>query len=295
MYPTLFTIGKWNIATYTVLLDLGLVLGLVLTYFEGKRVLGKGEPALDLGLWTVIGGIVGGRLGYVLANWRAFSEDWARALRIWEGGLSFHGAFLGGLLVLVIFAALQRRSDAAREEHDRLPSVIDYALRLGDLLTPGLALGIAFGWAACLMGGCAYGLVGEGFGYLIMPDLFGVEAPRFATQIVGLVYALVLFAGFWLLRKPWPFTGAAFLMYVLLYFGGQFLLEFTRGDEAIYVGPWRLAQWVDLALALVAAAGLMVLWWRAPDNMADTVDSTGSAEPGGADLGQAEATASDGV
>jgi hypothetical protein len=49
MHPTLFTIGKWSIPTYTVLLDLGLILGLVLTYFEGKRLLGKGETALELG------------------------------------------------------------------------------------------------------------------------------------------------------------------------------------------------------------------------------------------------------
>lgn len=292
MYPTLFSIAKWNIATYTVLLDLGLILGLVLTYYEGKRVLGKGETALDLGLWIVIGGIVGGRLGYVLANWRAFSEDWARALRIWEGGLSFHGAFLGGLLVLVVFAALQRRSDVAHGQTESLPSAMNYALNLGDVLTPGLALGIAFGWAACLMGGCTYGLVGEGLGYLIMPDLFGVEAPRFATQIVGLVYASTLFAGFWLLRKHWPFAGSAFLMYVLLYFGGQFLLEFTRGDEAIYVGPWRLAQWLDLVLALAAATGLMMLWWQAQAKVEDVEEIVASVEPRGAAPGQADVTSS---
>ena len=46
MYPTLFTIGNLSIPTYTVLLDLGLILGLVLTYFEGKRVLQSGETAL---------------------------------------------------------------------------------------------------------------------------------------------------------------------------------------------------------------------------------------------------------
>ena len=97
MYPTLFRIGRWTVPTYTVLLDLGLILGLVLVYLESRRVLGQGNAGLDLGLWTVIGGIVGGRLGYVAANWAAFSEDWSRVLRIWEGGLSFHGAFLGGL------------------------------------------------------------------------------------------------------------------------------------------------------------------------------------------------------
>ncbi len=250
MYPILFTIGKFTIPTYTVLLDLGLILALALTYFEGKRLLGNGEEALDLGLWAVIGGILGGRIGYVLANWGAFSENWGRALRIWEGGLAFHGAFLGGLGVLAIFALLQRRAGQQ--------STLSY----GDALTPGLMLGLTFGWAACLMGGCAYGKVGQGFGYAILPDLYGIEAPRFATQVVGLGFSLILLIAVWLLRKRWPFPGAAFLMGNLLYFTGQFFLEFTRGDEAIYVGPWRLAQALDLALALLAAVGLMVLWWQ---------------------------------
>lgn len=251
MYPTLFTIGKWSIPTYTVLLDLGLILGLVLTYFEGKRQLKHGTLALDLGLWAVIGGIVGGRIGYVLVNWSVFSEDWVRALRIWEGGLSFHGAFLGGLLVMILFALLQRDKETV--------SFWD----LADVATPGLALAIAFGWSACLMGGCAYGALGEGFGYTALPDLYGMEASRFATQMVGVAFALVLFLGIWLMRGHWPFAGAAFLMFSLLYFTGQFFLEFTRGDEAVYVGPWRLAQVLNLVLALASAVVLLVLWYQA--------------------------------
>jgi phosphatidylglycerol:prolipoprotein diacylglycerol transferase len=225
MHPILFTIGRFSIPTYTILLDLGLILGLLLTYFEGKRRLRDGTLALDVGLWAVIGGIVGGRIGYVLANWRVFEEDWARVLRIWEGGLSFHGAFLGGLLVMVLFAQLRER-----DEHP-----VSF-WQLADVVTPGLALGVAFGWAACLMGGCAYGVLGEGFGHAILPDIYGVEASRFATQAAGLAFSLVLFLGFWLLRGRWPFSGAAFLMYTLLYFTGQFFLDFTRGDEAIYLG-----------------------------------------------------------
>ena len=252
MYPTLFTIGRYSVPTYTILLDLGLILGLVLTYFEGKRQIKDGTLALDLGLWAVIGGVVGGRIGYVLANWRVFSEDWASALRIWEGGLSLHGAFVGGLLVMVLFGQLRQRGERPVSFWE-----------LADVVTPGLALGIAFGWAACLMGGCAYGVLGEGFGYAVLPDIFGVDASRFVTQGVGLAFSLVLFAGIWLLRGHWPFAGASFLMYVLLYFSGQFFLEFTRGDEAIYLGPLRLAQWLNLAFALAAAAGLLLLWWQA--------------------------------
>jgi phosphatidylglycerol:prolipoprotein diacylglycerol transferase len=280
MHPTLFSIGKLNIPTYTVLLDLGLILGLVLTYFEGKRALQRGEIALDLGLWAVIGGILGGRIGYVLAHWSAFSEDWTGALRIWEGGLSFHGAFLGGLAVMAIFALLQRKAEQP----------VSF-WQLGDVVTPGLALGITFGWAACLMGGCSYGIVGEGLGYAILPDLYGVEASRFATQAVGLGFSLVLFLGFWLLRRRWPFAGASFLMYLLLYFAGQFLLEFTRGDEAIYLGPWRLAQWLDLVLALAAAAGLLVLWWQdrnRVEGQEEILEIEESEEPGEAEAQETE-------
>ncbi|MFN2182745.1 MAG: prolipoprotein diacylglyceryl transferase family protein, partial [Anaerolineae bacterium] len=124
------------------------------------------------------------------------------------------------------------------------------------------ALGIAFGWAACLMGGCAYGNLGEGLGYAVLPDLYGVEASRFATQAVGLGFSLLLFVAVWLTRRRWPFAGALSLLYGLLYFAVAFFLEFTRGDEAIYLGPWRLAQVLNIALTLAAGLGLLVLWWR---------------------------------
>jgi phosphatidylglycerol:prolipoprotein diacylglycerol transferase len=267
MYPTLFAIGRFSVSTYTVLLDLGILMGLLLAYTEGKRLLQDGESVLDLGLWAVVGGIVAGRAGFVLANWSVFAEDWMRALRIWEGGLSFHGALVGGLLVMAVFAGLRQGEGRA--------SIWRYA----DALTPGLALGIAFGWAACMMGGCAYGALGEGFGHAFLPDIYGVEAYRFATQAVGLAFSAVLFFGFWLVRDRWPFPGAAFLTYLLLYFAGHVFLEFTRGDEALYLGAWRLSQVVDLVLIFAAGAGLVALWWTGP-----AVAEPEQAEPGDAPL-----------
>jgi phosphatidylglycerol---prolipoprotein diacylglyceryl transferase len=252
MYPTLFTIGNVSIPAYTVLLDLGLILGLLLTYYEGKRQLGKADLALDLGLWTVIGGIVGGRIGYVLSDLSKFRTDWVQVFQIWKGGLTFLGAFLGGLVVLCVFALAQRRSQ----------DPVSF-WQLADVLVPGLALGVVFGWAACLLGGCAYGAIGNGFGYLALPTVDDLAPQmRFATQIVGLIQAGVLFILFWLMRGRWPFAGAASLMYTLLYFGGQFFLEFVRGDKALYYGPFRLGQIIELVLAVASAVGLLILWWR---------------------------------
>ena len=252
MYPTLFTVGNWSISTYTVLLDLGLILGLVLAYREGQRLYRAGGRVFDLALWAIVGGVIGGRAGYVLVNWDAFAEDWVQALYIWEGGLSFHGAFLGGLLVMGLFAVLMTRAGEPLS-----------FWALADAITPGLALAIAFGWAACLMGGCAYGAIGEGWGYALLPDIYGIEAYRFVTQAAGLGFALLLFVGTWLLRGHWPFEGAAFLMYALLYFAGHFFLELTRGDETLYLGPWRLAQVFDIVLVLAAGGCLLLLWQRA--------------------------------
>jgi phosphatidylglycerol---prolipoprotein diacylglyceryl transferase len=271
MYPTLITIGKVGIPTYTVLLDLGLILGLVLTYYEGKRWLGKPDLGLDLGLWTVIGGIVGGRIGYVLTYLSTFRENWVQMFQIWKGGLTFLGAFVGGLVVLGIFALAQRRS----KEKISL-------WQMADVLVPGLALGIVFGWAACLMGGCAYGATGQGFGYMVLPDIYGLEQMRFATQIAGLIQAGLLFILVWLMRNRWPFAGAAFLMYCLLYFGGQFFLEFVRGDEALYFGPFRMGQIIELVLVAASAAGLLILWWRSRRQEEEIEDEEESEEAAGA-------------
>jgi phosphatidylglycerol:prolipoprotein diacylglycerol transferase len=279
MHPTLFTIGKWNVPTYSVLLYLGLILALVVTYYEGKRMLGDGEIALDLGLWTLVGGILGGRIAHVATHWSAYSESLGRVIRFWDGGLYFHGAFLGGMLALFLFSRVHRRY---AEEYPRDFS-LSIVFKLGDVLALGLALGLAFGWAACMMGGCAYGVIGEGVGHAILPDTFGVEAPRFASQAVGLVYAVILLVAFWLMRERWPFAGGSFLMYVLLYFAGLFFLEFTLGSESIYLGPWRVTQVIDLVLILLAAVGLLALWWQARSaaDVNDRGEELGSSEQGG--------------
>ena len=161
--------------------------------------------------------------------------------------------------------------------------------KLADALVLSLSAGIVFGWAACLMGGCAYGAVGEGFGHIILPDLFGVDAPRFATQVVGLTYALLLFVGFWLLRRRWSFHGAAFLMYVFLYSAGMFLLAFTRGDETVYLGPWRLSQGIDLLLILATGIGLLILWWQARKDAGASNCNHGVGDSGDSRAGESAA------
>jgi phosphatidylglycerol:prolipoprotein diacylglycerol transferase len=266
MYPTLATFGQLTIHTYTAVLIIGLLSALALAYSEGRSRLGNGQIAMDLGLWSTLGGIVGGRTAYVVANWTYYEEVWSQVFAIWEGGFSFHGAFLGGLLAAFLFA-----------EYYRLQPTSPSFWQLVDIVTPSLGVVIVFGWIACLMAGCAYGMLGEGPGYPILPDIYGIEAPRFATQVVAIAFAVLLFIPTWLLRNRWPFDGASFLVYTSLYFTGQFFIQFTRGDESIFFGPWRLAQFFDLLFALVTAALLLISYRTVQHRQSATRSETISA------------------
>jgi prolipoprotein diacylglyceryl transferase len=271
MHPILFRFGSIIIYTHTILLDIGLICGLVVACLEGKRRGIAPECLIDAALWAVGSGIMGGRVGYVLANQEYFAENFREAFYIWEGGLAFQGAFLAGLLALFLYSL-----------YHKLPF-----LTLADTAALGLALGQAFGWLGCLMSGCAYGLESHGANFLLarlsldLPDIYGTIAPRFATQPLASALSMAVFIILlWTTRRRWsfdsaqdrpfdspldpstglrtslpqdrPFPGFVFTLYLLLYAGGQFLLEFTRGDEAIYWGPWRISQWIYLAEAAFA-------------------------------------------
>ena len=163
MHPILFRFGSIIIYTYTILLEVGLVCGLGLACLEGKRRGVAPERIVDAALWAVVAGIVGGRVGYVLANQEYFAENFGEAFYIWEGGLAFQGAFLAGLLALFLYSA-----------YHKLPS-----LALADTAALGLALGQVFGWLGCLMSGCAYGLESHGATFLArlsldLPDIYGI-------------------------------------------------------------------------------------------------------------------------
>lgn len=250
MHPILFRFGSTIIHTYTILLDVGLICGLVVACLEGKRRGIAPERIVDAALWAVGAGIAGGRTGYVLANQEYFAENFREAFYLWEGGLAFQGAFLAGLLTLFLYSVSRK-----------LP-----LLALADTAALGLALGQVFGWLGCLMSGCAYGLESHGTASILarlsldLPDVYGISAPRFATQPLASALSLAIFILLWATRRRWPFPGFAFTLYLLLYAGGQFFLEFTRGDAAIYWGPWRVSQWlylIEVASSLVGLAYLL--------------------------------------
>lgn len=240
MFPILAQLGPLTLYTYSVLLNLGLALGLAWLYATAPAE--KKSRWLDIGIAAIVGGLLGARLVYVLINGAYYVTNVAEALMIWRGGLSWVGAVAGALLGAGWWAG-----------------------RLGEPLLPVLdaaALPIvllsALTWGGCLAAGCAYGAElapGQLPAWFAppMPDLYGLHVPRWPTQTLGIVWgAFSLLVVFGLRRQRWP-AGARGLYALGLVALGAFFLGFVRGDPMPLVNGFRLDV-VGSALVLVAAA-----------------------------------------
>jgi prolipoprotein diacylglyceryltransferase len=254
MLPILFHVGSYTVFSYTVALVVGMAAGVYVSWRRAKERLSDPKVVLDVGFWALLGGVMGARVGHVLANWAYYVDHLDKAIRVREGGHSWHGALVAGCVTVVLWYAIRRRNNLLT------PDWRD----LADVAAPGLSLGSAFGWLGALLAGSAYGV--EASGYLSpvswltadLPDIYGVSAVRFLTQPAMIAWCLALWGLLWRLRHRLS-PGTAFALYLLLYALGDFAVAFLRGD-----GTWRWGLWLwqwAAAVEVCAAVGLAVYLW----------------------------------
>mgnify|MGYP001185103170 CR=1 FL=1 len=234
MIPILGRFGPNLLYSYTVSLGLGILAALGVTAWRSRRT--PLPDWFDAALAGLAGGLIGGRAGFVAAQWSYFGERPSAIWRIWQGGYSYHGALLGGLLALWLWCRWQKRSFTA------------YA----DLFAPGLALAHGFGWSACWFQGCAYGQPTT-LGPLAFsaPDEYGLFAVRYATQLLGAAWALFTFGVVWITASHWR-PGQLFWLALGLLSAGYAVLGLWRGDPMPRVGAVRLDFIINSTLVLLS-------------------------------------------
>jgi phosphatidylglycerol:prolipoprotein diacylglycerol transferase len=248
MMPELLRIGPIVIQTYTVLLDLAILGGLGTLAWQGWRTGQQAVAWLDAGLSALLGGIVMGRVEHILIHWEYFSGHADEIVQLWRGGLGWHGAVAGGLAGLAIFCAVRRLSFR----------------QIADTLALILPTGAIFAYAGCLMARCGYGQEVEtlaGYPPLVaaeLPDLYGIVAPRLASQLYGIVWGVVLIGGVVLMTKLIRRPGVRLWLVLILLGAGSFGIGFTRGDAALSVGTLRLDQVLDLVIATAGLLGTLL-------------------------------------
>ena len=241
MKPILFQLGPFPVSSFGVFLLVAFVVGILLLRARTARWGWDGGEVLDLSLYSIIGGVIGARISYVLVNLRDFAADWARGFTSWrDAGLAFYGALAGGALVAWLYS---------RRRGWRLGWLADAA-------APGLALGYAIAMIGTLLYGLNYGRAAS-LPWAVV--LFG-EA-RHPTQLYLMLAALIIFAiVFPAVDRPHA-PGRVFWAFLCLYGIARVVIEVFM-DSPHVVGPLTLAQAMSLAVAILSAIMWLVLGGR---------------------------------
>ena len=213
--PIIFSVGPLAVRWYGLMYVVGIFGG---WYLARRRAALPGSTwkpldVDDMVFFASMGLIIGGRLGWVLFyGIEEVIHAPLRALRIWEGGMSFHGGIIGGMTGVAWFARSRGRSIA---------DALDFA-------APLPALGLFTGRIANFINGELWGKPTD------VPWAFIVDGiPRHASQLYeAFLEGIVLFTIVWLYtRKPRPQLAPTSL-WLLCYGLFRFTVEFVRVPDA---------------------------------------------------------------
>jgi phosphatidylglycerol:prolipoprotein diacylglycerol transferase len=192
----------------------------------------------DVLFYGALGVVLGGRLGYVLFYQPGhFLAHPAEIFSVWQGGMSFHGGFLG---VLIAMAILVRKEGK-------------HWLALMDFIAPLVPPGLAAGRLGNFINGELWGRPTDAPWGMVFPQVDNL--PRHPSQLYEFgLEGIALFALLWMYsRKPRP-VGAVSSLFLIGYGSSRFLVEFAREPDA-YLGLLSLGmsmgQWLSLPMILV--------------------------------------------
>ncbi len=229
------------------------------------------EPAKveDLLTWIVLGVVLGGRLGFVFFyQWDYYSANPAQILKVWQGGMSFHGGFLGVIVAITLYA---RRY--------KLP-----VLSVGDAVALATPIGLFLGRLANFIKPELWGRPTDVPWAVLFPDPRALECPdywegvctRHPSQLYeaileGLVLGALLF---WMVYKRGALKtpGLTIATFFTGYGAARFFVEYFRQADAQFVsldnpfgyvirmGETGITQGQLLSLPMVIVGVALLIW-----------------------------------
>ncbi len=232
--PIALRLGPLKVHWYGIMYLLGFASGWALGRYRASRPGSSWKPTDvdDVIFFGMLGGLLGGRIGYVLIYGMSFwttQNPWY-PVEVWDGGMSIHGGFIGGILALALFALRRGR---------RLSDVLDF---MAPLIPPGLFFG--------RMGNFINGELWGKPTTLPWGFLYHGQVRQPSQLYEGFLEGVLLFVVmWWFTAKPRPRL-AATGVFLTLYGSFRFLMEFIRlPDPQIGYLAWG---WLTMGQALSA-------------------------------------------
>ncbi len=252
--PVAFSVGPLAVHWY----GLAYVAGILLGWVYARRLIARGplwpndqSPVTaahldDFLIWAAAGVVLGGRLGYILFyDLAAIAENPIRAIQIWNGGMSFHGGFIGATIAIVLFA-----------RRNAIP-----VWSMLDLVAAVVPIGLFFGRIANFINGELWGRLSAMPWAVVFPT--GGPFARHPSQlyeaglegiVLLLVLALMIFRGK-ALKRPGTISGSFVVGYALC----RIFVEFFREPD-VQIGYLLGTTWLTMGMILSLPMVAIGLW-----------------------------------
>lgn len=248
-----FNIGTLPIYYYGIIMALSLCLGVFVSSIITKKFYPDLNPDIiyDIAPHIIIGAFIGARLYYCLLGYDYYSQNPLEILEIRHGGLSIHGAILGGLITGIIYA----------KKH-KLP-----ILRICDIFSYGLIVGQAIGRWGNFFNSEAFGLPCNNCMIKLFIPIYkrpleylqyNYFHPTFLYEsILDICIFLILF--FVVRRFIKGKDGIVFFSYLILYSTARIFVEEIRIDSVLNIEGVPIAQIVSAITILISIISLIIV------------------------------------
>ena len=247
MNPILIELGNIKIYWYSVLILIGVLLGSYIVTKESKRFNISQSKISDMLFYTIIFGIIGARLYYVIFNLDYYINYPIDIIKVWEGGLAIHGGIIAGITYLIYYTKKKNLN----------------LLQITDIFAPGLLIGQAIGRWGNFFNSEAHGSITTivHLKKLMLPN-FIIEGmyidgnyyiPTFFYEslicIIGLIIILII------RRTKIIKTGQITGFYLIWYGIGRYIIEAYRTDS-LMLSTLKQAQIISIIMIIM---GLVII------------------------------------
>ncbi len=242
MDPIAFTLFGFEVRYYSLFILLAVAIAYFMIVREAKRFSISTDFIFNMFFWTLIFGIIGARLYYVVFNWEYFGSHIGEIWQVWQGGLAIHGGILFGLITISLYS----------KKHELR------TIKLLDMIVVPLLLAQALGRWGNFFNSEAYGVA------TTVNHLHNMHIPEFIIRgmtINGITYtptflyeSIGCFLGFIALmivrRMKYVKVGQLSGLYLMWYGILRFFIEASRTDSLIFFG-FKMAQIVSIIMFII--------------------------------------------
>ncbi|PIW37025.1 MAG: prolipoprotein diacylglyceryl transferase [Candidatus Kerfeldbacteria bacterium CG15_BIG_FIL_POST_REV_8_21_14_020_45_12] len=247
-----FEVGPVPINVWGLLVAAGILAGLMVAVKETKRRGLNVESLLDLTFWSVLMALIGARLFFVLTELGRYTDDPIGVFRIWEGGMSINGGFIGAVIAAIVFSKIRHLS------------FFEYA----EVAVFGLPVGLMIGRLGCALifdhpGKITNFFLGQNYSDGIARHNHGLY-----LSINGAIMALIFFTLH--KQKPDRPTGFYTAFFLIWYGSVRIFLDFFRAYD---IPGYTDARFFSLTGAQYVGVVMIVLglgvWYRVTQKKTD--------------------------